>query len=178
MRSRAHGFLYFLLTIAAVIIVLKTLNWLPLVLQQGTMRRYGSAEEVRAKLNIKDLYVPSYFPQSITWPPSEILAQTKPYPAVLMVFNQAGKRDVALVISQAASGAFSGNEFIKLIKITETVPYHFKDREALLEVGTCKNDEPCSRLSWTEGSYRLTAVMKSPPFELIRIAESMEIMQH
>lgn len=178
MRSRAYGFLYFLLTVAAVIIVLKTLNWLPLVLQQDTMRRYGSVEEVKAKLNIKDLYVPTYFPQSITWPPTEILAQTKPYLAVLMVFNQAGKRDVALVISQTASGAFSGNEFIKLIKITETVPYHFKDGTALLEVGTCKNDEPCSRLSWTEGSYRLTAVMKSPPFELIRIAESMESMLH
>ena len=178
MRSRAYGFLYFLLTVAAVIIVLKALNWLPLVLQQDTMRRYGSVEEVRAKLSIKDLYVPSYFPQSITWPPTEILAQTKPYPAVLMVFNQAGKRDVALVISQAAAGTFSGNEFIKFAQITETVPYHVKSGEALLEVGTCKNGEPCSRLSWTEGSYRMTVVMKSPPFELIKIAESMESMLH
>jgi hypothetical protein len=128
---------------------------------------------VRAKLNIKALYVPSYFPQSITWPPSEILAQARPYPAVLMVFNQAEKRDVALVVSQAATGAFPGNEFIRFVKITEKVPYHFKDREALLEVGACKNEEPCSRLSWTEGNYRITLTMKSPPFELIRIAESM-----
>jgi hypothetical protein len=162
-----------LLTVAAVIIVLKTLNWLPMVLQQDTLRRYGSVEEVRAKLNIKDLYVPSYFPQSITWPPSEILAQAKPYPAVLMVFNQAGKRDVALVVSQSAAGTLSGNAFIKFVQITETVPYHFKAREALLEVGTCKNNEPCSRLSWTESNYRITLTMKSPPFELIRIAESM-----
>ncbi|HAM51943.1 MAG TPA: hypothetical protein DCP92_15115 [Nitrospiraceae bacterium] len=156
-----------------MIIVLKSLNWLPLVLEQDTMRRYDSIEEVKAKLNMKDLYVPSYFPQSITWPPSEILAQTKPYPAVLMAFNQTGKRGVALVISQAASSAFSGNEFIKFVQITEKVPYRLKAREALLEVGTCKNDEPCSRLSWTEGNYRIALAMKSPPFELIRIAESM-----
>lgn len=172
-RARAYGFLYFLLTIIAVVIVLKTLNWLPLVLQKDTMRRYGSVEEVQAKLNIKDLYVPSYFPQSITWPPSEILAQAKPYPAVLMVFNKAGKSDVALVVSQATTGTIPGSEFIKFVRITETVPYNFKDRAALLEVGTCKNDEICSRLSWPESNYRITLTMKSPPFELIRIAESM-----
>ncbi len=173
MRTRAYGFLYFLLTIAAVIVVLKALNWLPLVLEQDTMRRYGSVEEVRAKLNIKDLYVPSYFPQSITWPPSQILAQAKPYPAVLMVFNKAGRRDVALVISQVVAGAVPEEEFIKTYHITEKVPYQLKARDALLEVGTCKKDEPCSRISWTEGRYRITVTMISPPFEVIRIAESM-----
>ena len=173
MRSRTNGFLLFLLTIAAVVIVLMALNWLPLVMQQDTMRKYGSIEEVRLKLNIKDLYVPSYFPQNISWPPSEILAQTKPYSAVLMVFNQAGKHDVELVISQATSAAFSGNAIIKFVQIKEAVPYQLKARNALLEVGTCKKDEPCSRLSWSENNYLITLTMKSQPFELIRIAESM-----
>jgi hypothetical protein len=172
-KSRAYGLLYFFLTIVAVILVLKTFNWLPMVLQQDTMRKYGSVEEVRAKLNMKDLYIPSYFPQSITWPPSIILAQAKPYPAVLMVFNQAGKRDVALVVSQSINGTPPGNSFIKFARITEKVPYRIKDQDTILEVGTCKNDEPCSRLSWTAGNYRITLAMKSPPFELIRIADSM-----
>lgn len=173
MRAGAYGFLYLLLTVAAVIIVLLTLNWLPTVLQQDTMRRYDSVEEVRAKLNIREVYIPSYFPQSILWPPSEVLAQTRPYSAILMVFRDAEKREVTLIVSQAASAAFSENTLITFVKITRTIPYDLKGRKALLEVGTGKNDEPCSRISWTESNDRIVLTMKSPPFELIRIAESM-----
>ncbi len=173
MRAKTYGFFYILLTVAAVLVVLRTLNWLPGMLQKDMMSRYGSVEEVRAKLNIRDLLVPTYFPQSIMWPPSEILAQAKPYHAVLMVFKAAKDRDVALVISQAASDAFSANALISFAQITRTVTYDLKGRKALLEVGTGKNEEPCSRLSWTEHDYRVMLVMKSPPFEVIRIAESM-----
>jgi len=172
-RAKAYGFLYLLLTIAAVLIVLKTLYWLPNMLQKDMMRKFDSVDEVQSKLNIKDLHVPSYFPQSIMWPPSEILAQAKPYPAVLMIFNDAKTRGVALVISQAASDTFSTNTLLPFVQITRKVPYDLKTRKALLEVGMCKNDEPCSRLSWTENNYRIVLTMKSLPFELIRIAESM-----
>ncbi|MGE5174349.1 MAG: hypothetical protein ACM3MD_11045 [Betaproteobacteria bacterium] len=173
MRAKASGFFYLLLTVAAVLVVLRTLNWLPTMLQKDMMGRYGSVEEVRSKLNIRDLLVPSYFPQSIAWPPSEILAQAKPYPAVLMIFKAAKEQDVVLVISQAASDTFSAKALIPFVQITRTVPYDLKGRKALLEVGTGKNEEPCSRLSWAENNYKIILTMKSPPFELIRIAESM-----
>jgi hypothetical protein len=171
-RFNVRGFLYFLLAVAAVIVTLVLLNRLPLALQKDTMRRYASVDEVRTKLNFKGIYVPSYFPQNITWPPSEILAQNRPYPAILMVFHYAGKREAALVISQTSAESFPGDAFITFDKITETVPFPFKSRQALLEVGTCK-EEPCSRISWHEGGYHIVLAMKSPPFELIKIAESM-----
>lgn len=173
MRAKAYGFFYLLLTIAAVLIVLKTLNWLPMMVQKDMLRKFDSVEEVQSKLNIRDLHVPSYFPQSIMWPPSEILAQAKPYPAVLMIFNDAKTRDVVLVISQAASDTFSENSLLSFVQITRKVPFDLKNRKALLEVGMCKKDEPCSRISWTENNYRIVLTMKSPPFELIRIAEGM-----
>ncbi len=173
MRIRAHGFFYLIITIVAVLVSLKTLNWLPSILQQDTIRRYSSVEEVRAKTKIREVYVPAYFPQSIMWPPSEILAQTKPYPAVLMVFNAANTRDAALVIAQATSDAFSKNALIQFEQIARTVPYDLKGRKALLDVGTCKKDGPCSRISWTENDFTITLTMKSPPFDLIRMAESM-----
>jgi len=172
-RAKSYGFLYLLLTIAAVLIVLKTLNWLPTMFQKDMLRKFDSMDEVQSKLNIRDLLVPSYFPESIMWPPSEILAQAKPYPAVLMIFNDAKTRDVALVISEAASDAFSENSLLPFVQITRKVPFDLKNRKALLEVGTCKKDEPCSRLSWTENKYRIVLTMKSPPFELVRIAEGM-----
>ena len=173
MRAKAYSFLYLVLTIAAVLIVLKTLNWLPTMIQKDMLRKFDSVDEVQSKLNIRGLQVPSYFPESIMWPPSEILAQAKPYPAVLMIFNDAKTRGVALVISEAASDSFSANTLIPFVQITRKVPFDLKNRKALLEVGMCKKDEPCSRLSWTENKYRIVLTMKSPPFELIRIAESM-----
>jgi len=172
-KAKAYGFFYLLIAVAAVLVTLKTLNWLPTILQKDMLRRFDSIEEVRAKLNMRDVYVPSYFPESITWPPSEILAQTKPYPAVLIIFHAPKTRDATLVISQAVSDAFTDNSLIPLVRIARAVPYDLKNRKALLEVGTCANTEPCSRLSWTENSYRIRLVMKAPPFELIKIAESM-----
>lgn len=173
MKARAYGFFYLLITVAAVIAVLKTLNWLPAVLQKDMLSKFGSIEEVRAKLHITDVYTPSYFPESITWPPSEILAQARPYPAVLIIFHDRKTRDAALVISQAASDAFADDSLIPISRITRSVPFDLKNRKAFLEVGVCANTEPCSRLSWTENGYRVKLVMKAPPFELIRIAESM-----
>ncbi len=173
MRDGARRFLFFALTIAAIIVTLKTLNWLPLVLQKGTLRTYSSVEAVKSKLNIRDLYVPSYFPQGITWPPSEIWAQTKPYVATLMVFNRTGTGDPALVISQAASGRLPLDVRIRMLQVKESLPYSLKGRASFLEVGVCKNNEICSRISWNEGNYAMTVAMKSPPSELIKIAESM-----
>jgi len=172
-KAKAYGLFYLLLTVAAVLIVLKTLHWLPTILQKDMLRKFDSIEEVRAKLNIRDVYVPSYFPEYIVWPPSEILAQAKPYPAVLIIFHAVKTRDAALVISQAASDAFSADSLIPFVQVTRTVSYDLKNRKALLEVGMCGNAEPCSRLSWTENNYRIRLAMKAPPFELIRIAESM-----
>ncbi len=173
MRDRIRRYVYFALTIAAVIILLKTLNWLPLVLQQGTLRTYDSVETVRAKLNIRALRVPTYFPQSVMWPPSEIWAQTKPYVATLMVFRRAGAIGPILVISQAASDRPALDERIKILQVKESVPYDLKGRKALLKVGVCEQNEVCSRISWNEGNCVITATMKSSPFELIKIAESL-----
>ena len=101
MNKKIARFLSFALMIGLLIVALKVVNWLPLAMQQETVRRYDSIEEVRAALNMKDIYVPSYFPQQIIWPPSAILAQSKPFSAIVMEFTRADKRNIALVISQS-----------------------------------------------------------------------------
>lgn len=173
MRTTPHSLIYFTSTIAAVIITLLILNWLPLALQKETVRRYATFEEARAKLNLREARVPSYFPESIRWPPREVLAQTRPFPAILMVFNKVGSREPHLIISQTASEAFPGNGYLSLHTIKERVQYQLKGKKALLKVGTCGDQEPCSSIAWTEGAFRIFLTMKEPPFELIRIAESM-----
>jgi hypothetical protein len=72
-KKRVLGFFYFAITIAILIGVLKVSNWLPTVFQEGIIRKYGSIEEVKSKLRLRDIYIPSYFPQKFKWPPSRIL---------------------------------------------------------------------------------------------------------
>jgi len=173
MNKTFSGPLSFALVIAVIVIVLKVMNWVPLSLQQETIRRYGTVEEARAALHTKDIFVPSYFPQQIRWPPSLILAQGKPFFASVMEFTRANKRDIALVISQSEDQALSVENPIEITVVKEKVRYAMQGREAVMTVGTCKNDEPCSGITWQEGRYTMTVLMKSTPFELTKIAESM-----
>ncbi len=173
MRRKLVGFISFAATIAVLVGVLKILNWLPTTVEEGLVRRYESVEEVKARLNVKNVYVPSYFPQRFAWPPSEILAQSKPFFAIVMEFEDVESGDVALVISQSASQGFRWDRKIRIVQVRERVNYQLKGRDALLEVGVCEKDLTCSRISWEEGMYRLEIVMKSGPFELLKIANSM-----
>jgi len=171
--NRTTGFLSFAIAIGVLVVLLAVMNWVPMAFQKDTFRRYGSIDEVRTALNIRDIYVPSYFPQHIVWPPSVVLAQGKPFPAVVMEFKDAGSGEIVLVLSQSRGGPFPASSAIDLASIKETVPFMMKGRSAVLVVGECAKNEPCSRITWKEGSYTVTALMKAAPFELTRITESM-----
>jgi len=173
MNKKLTGFLTFALMIGLLVAALKVMNWLPLAMQKETIRQYASVEEVRAALGMKEIYVPSYFPQQITWPPATILAQGRPFSAIVMEFTRADKRNIALVISQSEGGALNVENPIKITNVTEKVRYAIKGRDADLTVGTCGNDELCSGITWNEGKYTMTVLMKSAPFELTKIVESM-----
>ncbi|WP_333653305.1 hypothetical protein [Dissulfurispira sp.] len=173
MNKKFLNFFYFVLTVAILIAALKIFNYLPMMIQKDTMRRYHSIEDVKSNLNIREILIPYYFPQSFVWPPSEIFAQKKPFTAVVMEFKHARSGDVALIISQAGSKNFKADEKIKMVQIKEKISYPLKGRTVALEAGMCKNEEPCSRISWDEDKYRMTVTAKTSPPELLKIAESM-----
>ncbi len=174
MGRKIIGFLSFGLALVVLVGVLKVMNWLPSAIEEGFIKEYGNIEDVREQLKIKDIYTPSYFPQPVKWPPSAIWAQTRPFTAIVMEFRDAENGDIELTISQVSSGArFIQDDKIKIEQVREKLDYSLKGRKALLEVGACRNQERCSLISWIEGKYRITVAMKSPPFELIKISESM-----
>jgi len=173
MNKTLSRVLSFSVTIGLLIVALKFMNWLPLVMQHDAIRQYKTVEEVRSALNMKDLYVPSYFPQQISWPPAAILAQSRPFSAVVMEFTRADKRNTVLVISQSEGKALNVENPIEIRAVTEKVPFTIQGRDAVLTVGSCGNDEPCSGMTWIEGKYTMTVFMKSTPFELTKIVESM-----
>jgi hypothetical protein len=176
MKRNAFGSLAFAAGLAILVIALKALNWLPLVAERDLMRRYGDFEEMRTSLGIQEVFVPSYFPEDFRWPPVRILAQGKPYPAVIMEFERSGEgkaRGVGMMIYQAAENDFFPGGPLELSRVKERATYPLKGRSAILEVGSDAKGEPCSRISWREKEVRITVLARLTPFELMRVAESM-----
>ncbi len=177
MRRTIGGFLLFAVIILILVGMLQFANWIPSAIQTGALQRYGSIEEVRSQLPMATIYVPVYFPRSVRWPPSLIAAQNRPYLAVVTEFKRSGGEDTFLVITQTARHEPPLRERIVLSSVRERVPYPFKGRTALLEVGLCATGDRCSRISWDEGDFTLALAIKDSPVELVRIAESMIVGQ-
>jgi hypothetical protein len=173
MRKRLLGLLIFILAVAALIGSLKVLNWTPSLLQEGLSRTYVSIDEVKSKLHIRNIYIPSYYPQGLQWPPARITAQSKPYTMLLMEFTRKEDNNVSLAISQTLLPHPPPKETIEIIHTNESVNFPLKGRDALLEVGLCRNNEQCSRISWNDPPYQITVVMLAPPSEIMKISESM-----
>lgn len=152
---------------------LKLLNWVPLVAQKDLLRKFDNIQEARTELGVREIIVPSYFPQSLSWPPSAILAQKKPYPAVVMEFTRIGTRDTVLVIAQAHSDGFRAEGKIRITDLKERVGHSLKGRDSVLETGFCAKGAACSRVSWKEGEIRIEVMAKTPAFEMLKVAESM-----
>ena len=173
MRDRFFGLIIFILAAAALIVSLKVLNWTPSLIQEGLPRTYASIDEVKSKLHIRDIYIPSYYPQGLQWPPARITAQSKPYTMLLMEFTRQEDNNVSLAISQTLSPHPPPRVAIELIHTNERVNFPFKGRNALFEVGACRNNEQCCRISWSEPPYHIAVVMMAPPSEMVKIVESM-----
>ncbi|MBA4349126.1 MAG: hypothetical protein C0415_03945, partial [Thermodesulfovibrio sp.] len=129
----------------AVVALLAAMNWLPSLMEKGFIRQYSSIEEAKRSLGLDNVMVPAYFPEGISWPPSLILAQKKPYKAVVMEFKKAETMETLLIISQSSvQGSDAQLQRIKLSELKEETKYKMKGKIALLQVGTCDNSKPCS----------------------------------
>jgi hypothetical protein len=169
-----RGLLWMLALVILAILFLAAVNWLPSLREEGFARQYSTIDEAKRALKLKDIVVPSYFPEGIRWPPSFILAQRKPYQAVVMEFNEVKSKETALIVIQSSmSGSDAQLQRIRMSTVKEETQYRLKDRYVLLQVGTCDNEMQCSKMTWQDNGLSYTVVLMSSPFELIRIAESM-----
>lgn len=159
---------------AVVVVLLAVGNWLPSLIEQDFPKSYDSIEEAGRFLGLDSILVPAYFPEGITWPPSLILAQKKPFKAMVMEFKKAQSMETVLVVIQSSSPlGYRQLQRITLSEIREETEYGLKGRIALLQTGDCDNGRPCSAMTWQDHDMYCTVLLMSPPFELIRIADSM-----
>jgi hypothetical protein len=177
-ERKIYKYASFFIMLGLVVAGLKILNWLPLVAEQGLLREYRDVEEARKKLSLGRIYVPQYFPQTFKWPPSRIFAQAKPFKAIIMEFkDEAG--GTAMVISQSASPAFKPQMELEIAQVQEKAICNIKGQRAFLEAGSCQSpprgpyDVQCGQIYWEYGDYHLKVIARTPPVELVKIAESM-----
>jgi hypothetical protein len=165
--------LIFLGLIGLLIVLLMILNWIPTTLEKGYIREYRSINEIKTNLNLKDIYIPKYFPENILWPPAKILAQTRPYTAVMMEFVDKNTKETVLIVYQSEKEEYIKNTEAWIEEVKESVEYPLEGRKAQLLVGICQNGTTCSMLTWKEGRYHIKIFIKAPPFELIKLSKSM-----
>ena len=167
-------FLVFGVMVAIVVIVLSLLNWLPVAVLRGGVKKYRTIEDVRTDLNMNKIYLPSYFPQYLVWPPSEIYARRRPVRMVLMHFTNYEKKDIVLSIRQAESGDPDPlKSRIEPVKIKRQDTILVKGRKGKVSLALCRGGEPCNSITWQEDGYTLEIVAKDSVRELQKIAESM-----
>jgi len=173
MREHMTHLMVFGLAVVILLGVLKFFNWLPGALQEGALRRYASIEEVRSIQKDRKIHVPAYFPQSFKWPPSTILAQNRPFSAVVMEFDRLSSGEVGLIILQAESEDFLGQHKIRVLDIQSRSSCTLKGRDAMVESGLCGRDEVCSKITFKEDGSWIGILMEAPEYEAIILAESM-----
>lgn len=172
--SSLKVFFLFVLMLAATVLVLRVLNWVPLSIPSEGIRRYASLEDVQKQLKIRKIYLPSYFPDRLQWPPSEIYAQNKPFSMVLIHLKERGTDQIVVGIRQV-DAKFSSSLRLRIepTEIRREEEVVIKGRSAVLSLAFCADGTVCNEIVWQEDGYTLTIVAKDSVPELIRIAESV-----
>lgn len=171
---RAKKYFYLVFIVIVILGGIKLLSWAPGMIQQDTIREYESLADVHESLGIEDIFTPSYFPQNIQWPPSEIIAQKKPFVAVITAYAEKDTGKRLLVIQQSRTNTFVPDEGIGMSDIKEVADHDVNGKLAKIEAGSCTDGSACSSITWKEGGYHIRIVMKSHPLELLKIAESLK----
>lgn len=162
----------FVLFVSIFTAALVILDRIPRVVDKKALRQYPSIEKIKAAPGFEALKVPSYFPESVTWPPAQIIGMSRPFMAALMVFDgKPGKK--TLVISQSTSSKFDAHGALELMELRQSVEVDLLGRSAVLETGLCYGESQCSRISWKDDGLYISALMRAPSVSLLRIARSM-----
>ncbi len=167
------SFASFILSILLIIVAMKAINYLPLLIQKDSMKHYRSIEELKKGLDIKDIFIPAFFPEELSWPPSEVLGQGRPFLAIIMEFRSRKDNTTALVICQSTSKKFRYDDKLKIKHVRDNVNYSFKGRGISITTGSCENGETCTGASWNEGRYWITVRARFEPPRTLKIVESM-----
>jgi hypothetical protein len=172
--SQLRKYILFSIMIAVIVTMLDLLNWVPTAVQKDGIRQYKTIEDAKSAIKLGKLFLPSYFPQYLVWPPSEVYGRRKPHKMVLMHFTDYQRKDVILSIMQAESADSQPlKSRIEPVTTKKKEAVLVKGRKGELSIALCPGGEPCNSVSWQVDGFTFTIIAKDSVQELLKIAESM-----
>lgn len=159
----------------AVFLFLRTCNFLPLALDQRGMRRYSSLEDVERVLQVRQIILPSYFPDDIAWPPREIIAGRVPDAIIILHFEHQRTGDLIMALAQ-----IQGEQPLPPLRLAPVVslgsqPIVHDEWKGVLELGLCEDRKPCNTLDLRQGTHRIRITARLAQGALSKMAKSLRM---
>lgn len=153
---------------------LSALNKAPMLATTATPTTYTSVDEVSRLLKTGKILLPTYFPEYLQWPASEIYARADPHFSMAMHFKRATRDKITLSLQQ--SDVDDPDPIPSRITPTRT-EHRWEDRVQDVTIqftqGYCTEGERCNQATWDDTRFRYTVVAKDDVRQLLKTVESM-----
>jgi len=167
-----QGGLWMLLAFMGSVALLFMINRLPSVIHSDYAAKFESIDAAKRFSGMETIAVPAYFPEGLSWPPSMIVAEKRPFKTLAMEFRDRAGKDSLIVIQSSQHDNIVSFQRIRMSEINQESEYLLKGRKALLRAGLCDNGKRCSSMSWQDADSSTLILFLAGPIELIKIAES------
>ena len=162
------------LVMGATAAVLRAVDALPAYLGGAArgVERFHSVEEVERRLRER-LLLPSYFPDTLRWPPARIRLHTGPPPSVVLTFADRGGEPWLVVFQSFGALGTPPPQLLPAGRVLQTVTVPLHGTQAALSRVLDGDGRLWHELGWSTGERRIVLRSRGPVDELLRMGESV-----
>ena len=176
LREMSKIVLSIAILMCVVSISLYVLNKVPGYLQERKEKSYRSLEEAEYSLGLR-IFLPSYFPDYLAWPPKEIKVARKPSLIITLVFISQGDGSPSLVIREVISNTDQGNgvgvDFIEPKSPSGEIQVSVGGEKGTLRFGVVEHGRRWTQLSWKQGDRTMVLRSNRSVEDLLKISRSI-----
>lgn len=162
------------LVMCAIVISLYLLKKIPTFIQESEDKFYSNIEEAEYAIGLR-IFLPSYFPEYLIWPPSEIKVVRKPSILISLVFLSRSPRSPSLVIHQIVSNKSKKMEldFMKPKRPFQETQVSIGGAGGTLIVGMGEDGKRWVHLGWKAGDRTMVLIANCSVEDVLKIARSV-----
>jgi hypothetical protein len=159
-----------------VSISLYVLNKVPSYFRERKEKSYRSVEEAEYSLRLR-IFLPSYFPDYLIWPPKEIKVVRKPSVIITLVFISQGDGNPSLVIHEIISNTDESNgvrlDFMEPKTHSGDIQISVGGAKGTLRLGVVEHGSRWTQLSWKQGDRTMVLRSNRSVEDLLKISRSI-----
>ncbi len=156
-----------------IVASLYLLKMVPSYLQESEEKSYNNIEEAEYTLGLR-VFLPSYFPEYLIWPPSEIKVVRKPSLTISLVFLSRSHRNPSLVLHQIFPSINEvESSLTELKKPLQETKVSVGGVNGTLIIGMGEDGKRWTQLSWKAADRRMVLIANFSVEDLLKIARSI-----